>query len=127
MPTALELGPGGWKEYLAGARRRLRVRPASSARSREERRLVEALREVALILKARFGASRVLLFGSLARGGWQASTSDVDLAVEGLKGDYWEAWGVVEDAVADRRVDLVEMEAASPSLRAAIEEEGVNL
>ncbi|MBI5441836.1 MAG: nucleotidyltransferase domain-containing protein, partial [Deltaproteobacteria bacterium] len=69
----------------------------------------------------------VLLFGSLARGGWQASFSDVDVAVEGLKGDYWEAWGVLEDALGDRRVDLVEIEAARPSLREAIEEEGVAL
>jgi predicted nucleotidyltransferase len=127
MPTALELGPSGWKEYVEGARRRMRRLSVSDGDRREEARLLEALRGAAVTLKARFGASRVLLFGSLARGGWRTSASDVDLAVEGLTGDYWEAWGVVEDAIGDRRVDLVEIEAASPSLRAAIEAEGVEL
>ena len=121
MPTALELGPSGWKEYIAGARRRMRVASTSSGDREAEGKLLEALRAAATTLKERFGASRVIVFGSLARGGWRTSVSDVDLAVEGLKGDYWEAWGVVEDAVGDRRVDLVELEAASPSLRAAID------
>ncbi len=127
MPTALELGPSGWKQYLDGARRRTTRLAVANGGREEEGRLLSAIREAAAELKARFGATRVLLFGSLARGGWQTSGSDVDVAVEGLKGDYWEAWGVVEDAVGNRRVDLVEIEAASPSLRAVIEAEGVEL
>ena len=127
MPTALELGPSGWKEYVEGARRRMREVSVSGRDRLAEGKLLDALREAAVALKERFGASRVILFGSLARGRWQASLSDLDVAVEGLKGDYWAAWGVLEDAVGDRRVDLVETEAASPSLRAAIEEEGVAL
>lgn len=113
--------------YLEGARRRITRLGVSDRDSHEEARLLAALRDAAAELKARFGATRVLLFGSLARGGWRTSGSAVDLAVAGLTGDYWEAWGVVEDAVGTRPVDLVEIEAASPSLRAAIEAEGVEL
>jgi len=40
-----------------------------------------------VVLKSRFGARRVVLFGSLAHAAWFAPHSDVDLAVEGLVGE----------------------------------------
>jgi hypothetical protein len=53
----------------------------------------------------------------------------VDLAVEGLKSgkDYWEAWRVVEEIIADRLVDLIEIETAGESLRQAIQRHGAEL
>ena len=79
-------------------------------------------------MKARFGARRVVLFGSLAHAAWFVPDSDVDLAVEGLVGgDYWEAWRLVEEVIGDRPVDLIEIERAGESLRRAIERYGVEL
>ncbi len=127
MATALELGPKGWEEYLRGARRRIGETSLDVRGSADRRRLLAALREAATVLKREYGARRVVLFGSLARGqGWPTG-SDVDVAVEGLEGDYWEAWRIVEDAVPHHRVDFVEIETASPSLRSAIEAEGSDL
>ena len=52
----------------------------------------EAAREAAHILKGRFGADRVRVFGSLVHEEMLHSGSDIDLAVEGLRPiDYWEA------------------------------------
>jgi hypothetical protein len=52
----------------------------------------------------------------------------VDLAVEGLRGEvYLTAWGVVEAAIDDRSVDLVELETASESLRSCILRSGIEL
>jgi predicted nucleotidyltransferase len=128
MPTALELTRDGWKPYLEAARRR-KVWPAlASAERRERKRLIDRIRELAAVLKTRFGARRVVLFGSLAHAAWFAPDSDVDLAVEGLAADtFWEAWHLAEEMIADRPVDLIEIESASSSLRKAIERYGIEL
>jgi predicted nucleotidyltransferase len=95
---------------------------------RERVRLLDRVREAADALKARFGARRVVLFGSLAHAAWFIPDSDVDLAVEGLKGDaYWEAWRLTEEVIGDRSVDLIEIEMAGESLRRAIQRYGVEL
>jgi predicted nucleotidyltransferase len=78
--------------------------------------------------KARFGAHRVILFGSLAHGAWPAASSDVDLAVAGLSAEaYWRAWPAVEEQFPDRPVDLVALETATGSLRSAIQRSGIEL
>ncbi|MBI4702236.1 MAG: nucleotidyltransferase domain-containing protein [Deltaproteobacteria bacterium] len=75
---------------------------------------------VVSLLVERFGARRVILFGSLADGGW-SEASDVDLAVEGLAGDWFEAWDAAEQALGpDWRLDLVPVEQARPALRQSI-------
>jgi predicted nucleotidyltransferase len=89
---------------------------------------LERIREAADVLKTRFGARRVVLFGSLAHAAWFTPDSDVDLAVEGLEGDtYWQAWRLLEELIAVRPVDLVELETAKEPLRRAIQRYGVEL
>lgn len=127
MPTALELGREGWGRFLRGVSRPLPPELTPSERSDRER-LLKRIREAATALKARFGARRVVLFGSLAHEGWFASDSDVDLAVEGLRGDdYWQAWRLAEDIIGDRPVDFIEIETSSESLQLAIQRYGVEL
>jgi predicted nucleotidyltransferase len=128
MPTALELAEEQLKHYLEAARRRP-VRPELTPAERSERRaLLRRVAHAASLLKLQFGARRVFLFGSLAHQAWFVRDSDVDLAVEGLRGpDYWAAWRAVEEIVGDREVDLIEIESASNSLRQAIERYGVEL
>jgi len=127
MPTALELTHEGWKSYLASARQRTIPEPTvAEAHMRE--RLLSRVREAVSVLKSRFGVRRVILFGSLAYTSSFASVSDVDLAVEGLAAeDYWRAWGLAEEVINDRPVDLVEMERAGEALRRAIARHGVEL
>lgn len=128
MPTALELSREEWKRYRGGLARRA-VRPGLTEFERAEReRLLHLVREAAAALKARFEVRRVLLFGSLAHEAWFVPDSDVDLAVEGLPArDYWRAWRLVEDIIAERPVDFVDMKTVTDSLRRAIERYGVEL
>ncbi len=54
----------------------------------------------------KYGVSRVLLFGSFAKG-TQRLDSDVDIAIEGLKSeDYWKAWADIEDLSGLEKIDL---------------------
>jgi len=129
MPTALELTRDGWKGYLKGARRRLTVPKLTVTEKRERELLRRRVRKAAEVLKTQFGARQVILFGSLAGAARYGAISDVDLAVEGLKGGnrYWHAWRVVEEIIKDRLVDLIEIEDAAESLRQAIQRYGIKL
>jgi predicted nucleotidyltransferase len=127
MPTALELGPGGWEPYI----KRIRGRVSEKEELREQGlrdHLFGQAQKAARDLKMVDGARRVVLFGSLAHQAWFHSASDVDLAVEGmLPGAYWAAWRRAEKHFPGRKVDLVEYETASESLRRAIDSEGIEL
>jgi predicted nucleotidyltransferase len=127
MSTALELTRAGWKSYLAEAR----LRPApelTPAEAEARERLLSRVREAAAAIKSRFGARRVILFGSLAHASWFVPDSDIDLAVEGLAvDDYWRAWGLAEEIIGERPVDLIELERAGQALRRAIARHGVDL
>lgn len=127
MPTALELGRKGWQPYLKAARPRP-VAELTPAEQQERERLLQRVGEAAAAIKTRFGAARVVLFGSLAHAAWFAPNSDVDLAVEGLKNDdYWQAWRLVEEIIGDQAVDLIELETAGESLKRSIRRYGIEL
>jgi predicted nucleotidyltransferase len=128
MSTALELSRKDWKRYVKAASRRAAPPELTPEEHRERELLLGRIRDAAVLLKARFGAKRVILFGSIAHTGWFFHDSDVDLAVEGLVGeDYWKAWGLVEEIVKDRPVDLIDIETARESLKRAIERYGIEL
>ncbi len=128
MPTALELTRKQWQPYIEGARQRKVILELPTSAQHERDRIMALAREASIILKQRFGVKRVLLIGSLAHTTWFMDESDVDLAVEGLRdSDYLKAWGVVEDIIGDRPVDLIEIERAGESLRRAIERYGIEL
>ena len=82
--------------------------------------------QYARVLKERFGAYRVIPFGSLVDDGPWHEGSDLDLAVEGLSSeDLWEAEKQLE-AIAPSwlEVDLVPLERVYPEVRARILREG---
>jgi predicted nucleotidyltransferase len=128
MATAADLTAEDLKRYREAARRRAASRTLTPADAAARDDLLKRVRRAAAILKTRYGAKRVVLFGSLAHGAWPFVDSDVDLAVEGLPDDViWQAWRAVEEIIGDRSVDLVEVETARESLRSAIERHGVPL
>lgn len=128
MPTALELTREQRKQYLESARRSLGQPDLRGEDQVVRTRLLERAKRSALDLKTRFGVRRVILFGSLAHAGWFAPDSDIDIAIEGLRAtDYWDAWRLVEEAIREREVDLIDLESASTSLRRSIERHGVEL
>jgi predicted nucleotidyltransferase len=76
-------------------------------------------------LKNQFGASRVVVFGSLINGDGVSETSDVDLAAWGMPGEkYFIAVARLQDLSPEFEVDLVAMEHCKPHLREVIMKEG---
>lgn len=112
--------------YRATARKR---------RLERERRLAErrecawaVAREAADLLREEYGATRVVLFGSLARGGPFDEHSDVDLIAWGI--DEMKLYRAVGDLLGIDpyiSVDLIRAEEARPSFLAVADSEGVVL
>jgi predicted nucleotidyltransferase len=78
-------------------------------------------------LLRRHGASRVWLFGSLARGREPDFRSDVDLAVQGLAAEHYYRLVSELQWLFGVPVDLVEIERAPAALRSRILQEGLDL
>lgn len=117
-----ELTPAALADYRATAERRA-AEQRHAVEQRRERAMVVA-REAAGLLRAGFGATQVLLFGSLAHGQWFSLSSDIDLAAAGISAeDYLIAVAHLQD-LSEFSVDLVRIEQAPAHLRETIEHEG---
>lgn len=119
--TAADISPTLWKQY----------RPFRPVADKQPSLAVEdakvAAAAIASGLKTRFGASRVMLFGSLARGDFH-KWSDIDLAMWGVSSaDYYRAVAFASGFSDMFKVDLVDTEDCSESLRQHILREGVEL
>jgi len=109
--------------YRTTAHNRWRQEQATLAR--RKLRALDLARQAALMLKERFGATRVLLFGSLAHEQWFSLSSDIDLAAWGIQdSEFYRAVAHLQDLSPEFRIDLVAMEHCSPALRNAILAEG---
>ncbi len=126
MPTPLKVTPEEMAIYRATARRRWEREQRELVQRRE--RAWELARRAATLLKEQFGATRVVVFGSLVHEDCFTLWSDVDIAAWGIAPeDTFRAIGAVMDVGGDIEVNLVDMGACRPSLRAVIEQEGVEL
>jgi len=88
----------------------------------------EVARTAARLLRERFGATRVVAFGSLAHRSWFSSWSDIDLAAWGIPADqFYRAVAAVTGISSEFEVDLVDPEGCRPTVRQFIEHEGIDL
>ena len=129
--TATDLKNSGWpieemKKY----------RPwESSERYKKDRGVIErrarALnisRQIVRLLKEKYGATRVVLFGSLSHDAWFTPRSDIDICAEGIPVDQFSlAESEVQKAGEGFKIDLVEPDECSAELLRVIEKEGIDL
>lgn len=126
MPTALQLGRKNWKAYLKPQRRN--QRKAHQINNKQYAELMQQVRETAKRIKSELGATRVILIGSLAHGAWWDEHSDIDLVVEGLKGDhYWKAWAIAEETIQKHHIEVIDIDSATPRFKQNIESKGINV
>jgi predicted nucleotidyltransferase len=126
MPTTLKLTPEQIAHYREHAQqRRQREQPMIERRRQQA---WQAAREAARLLKQEFHATRVVLFGSLARDTGFSLWSDVDIAAWGLApDDTFRAIGAVMDLETEVPVNLVDVNTVQLSLLESIEHEGIEL
>ena len=124
MVTAGEISDEELARYRAAARRRHQAELAALVR--RERHAWELARQAAALLRERFHADRVLVFGSLIHPSCFTEWSDVDVAADGIDpADTLRAMEEVQDLSRAIPVHLADLAACRQSLRAVVEREGV--
>lgn len=124
--SALAIAPDVMRGYLDTAHRLWLTE--ESERQARRARAWELARRAATLLKTRFGAERVVAFGSLIQLDRFTRWSDVDLAAWGLTAANWlKASGAVRALADDLDLNLVDVSCCSPELLEVIEREGVPL
>jgi predicted nucleotidyltransferase len=121
MPAAEEL-----ESYKKTLRRREAEERDAVARRRDRAWILA--RRAAELLKTGYGATRVVLFGSLASGERFHLRSDVDVAAWGIpRDDTFRAVGELLSLDSDIEINLVDVSICRPSLLTRIEREGTEL
>jgi uncharacterized protein len=125
MDTA-DILPEQMERYRKAAVERLE-RDQQAAKPRRVTAMAVA-KQAARVLKDRYGATRVVLFGSLAHGAWFNPGSDIDLAAEGIPPRlFWKAWCALDRLQSSFEIELVAWETASARLRGELDRYGVDL
>jgi predicted nucleotidyltransferase len=126
MPAAREMTPEEIAVYQATVQRRWEQEQQELVRREEQ--AWEVARRAATLLREQFGATRVVVFGSLVHKGCFTRWSDVDIAAWGIRPECtFRAISAVMDMDAEIEVNLVDVAACRPSLLAVIEREGIEL
>ena len=114
-----------FEPYIRAWRERWRrQREADAEAGRAAREIAERL---AGHLRDAYGARRVVLAGSLARGDFRVG-SDIDLAAEGIPDDkFFRAGADLEAAAGGLHIDLVPLESANPAYLADLARDGIVL
>ncbi|MGC9399020.1 MAG: nucleotidyltransferase family protein [Anaerolineae bacterium] len=117
-------------EEMAAYRATLERRTQASRQALAERRNAawDVAHQATALLRERFGATKVVAFGSLVHGQGFSPSSDIDLAVWGVTPDaYFTAVAQLQDLSAAFKIDLVDMAHCKDSLREVIEKGGIEL
>jgi predicted nucleotidyltransferase len=126
MPTTFSFTPEKLAIYRATAQRRREQEQSELDHRREQ--AWAAARQAARLLKAQFNATRVVVFGSLARGSGFTRWSDVDVAAWGIAPeDTFRAIGAVLDMDTEIVVNLVDVNTCRTSLLEVIEQDGIDI
>jgi uncharacterized protein len=122
--TALDLTPDQQKQYCPAQRWK------EEPETERFRAAWELVPHLATVLREQFGASRVIVFGSLVQSTTFTDWSDIDLAIWGVPPRcFYKAVGLLNELHPEFRVDLVDPESAScrDSVRRAIDEMGIEI
>jgi predicted nucleotidyltransferase len=125
MPSAHEIGPNGWLKY----KKKKNFTPNYHTISADEqKKIIQKVSQAAKLLKKDFGATRVFVFGSLLDQTRYTKDSDIDIAVEGIAHeDYWKAWRIVDNFLADQCVDFIDINDLDDIFRNNIIHQGVSV
>ena len=122
--TALEMTPKQWLAY----------RPAEYAgeatpeAEEKKQRAWQVVRIASKLLRSKFGATRVVAFGSLVHSGTFTPWSDIDLVAWSIPPQrYYQAVAAVTGLSPEFKVDLVDPETCRPTLLEVIERQGIEV
>jgi predicted nucleotidyltransferase len=126
MATTLDLTPDQIERYRESAKKRLQAESKEIESRREQ--AWQAAKRASHVLKNQFGATRVVVFGSLVQKAGFTRWSDVDVAAWGIAPeDTFQAIGIISELDTSVPVNLVDVNTARTSLIEVIERDGIEL
>ena len=126
MPTALELDRDQWSAYHPSEGSKLSYDKTRLTKRKED--AMEIARKASNLLRKEYGATRVVLFGSLAYEEGFTPWSDIDLAVWGIEPEsFYSAVALVTGLSPKFKIDLVDIDECKQILRKTIHEEGIEI
>jgi uncharacterized protein len=127
MPkTALQMTREEWKKYRPRARIKETALISSSSTSHSRDEALKVAKQAAELLRQRFKAKKVVVFGSTATTIGFSEFSDIDIAAWGIHFDeYYRAVAAVNGLNSRFKVDLIDPESCLESLKKTILEQGV--
>lgn len=126
--TALELSREEWRIYSPAKGFQTQKEVAGIDIESRKRQAMKLAREAAHVLREKFGAEKVVLFGTLAQNEWFSPWSDIDLATWGIVPEsFYSAVAFVTGLSSYFKIDLVDIKECRPVLRKVIEEEGIEI
>lgn len=124
--TAFQMTPDEWKQYCPSVPKTRKAMYRSSAISGSRDEAFKVAKQAAELLRRRFSAKKVVLFGSTATNIGFSEFSDIDLAAWGIPFDqYYKAVASITGLSSRFKVDLIDPESCIESLKKAISEQGV--
>jgi len=128
MPTAYEMNRKEWRVYHPSEGLSSLEKSSDSDIERRKREALEIARKASGLLKTKFGATKVVVFGSLAHDAWFNPWSDIDLASWGILPEtFYSAVAAVTGLSPAFRIDLVDGNDCKPAVKKAIEKEGIEI
>ncbi|AYO29926.1 nucleotidyltransferase domain-containing protein [Biomaibacter acetigenes] len=86
----------------------------------------EVAKQIACLLRQKYSAKKVWVFGSLAKKEMFNPWSDIDIAVEGIPHElYYKAIAEVISLSPEYKIDIVDIWDCSPLFRENIQKEGI--
>jgi len=120
--TAIDMDPSMLEQY-----RPFKLHEQGKPTSSLYREALKVAKKISGELTKQFGAKRVVLFGSLSRGDF-SSCSDIDLAVWGIPAyDFFRAVAFACGISDVWKVEVIDAQDCSDTLRKVILEEGTEL
>jgi len=127
MATALEMGSEEWRKFKPGKRIATRVADSNYLEDRRAK-AVGVAKKASLLLRQRYGAKRVVIFGSIAKTKAFSAWSDIDLAAWGIAPDkFFSAVAAVIGLSPDFKIDLVEPDTCREAMRDSIQKHGIEV
>jgi len=127
--TALDLTPTERSKYrLLRILERQENKLGNEAVELRKEEAWEVAKEAAQLLRTKYGAKRIVAFGSLAHDKGFTLWSDIDLAAWGIAPDkFYSAVAAVTALSPSFKADLIDFEEATPTLKKIIEQDGILL
>ena len=127
MTTALEMKPEEWRKFNPSKNIKAQRARKKYLKDRREKALKVA-KEAATLLRQKFGAQKIVFFGSLTNEDAFSAWSDIDLAAWGIPPEkFYSAVAAITGLSPLFKIDLVEADNCREAIKEVIYREGVEI